>query len=94
MNCPHCHTKLITKDRGGIDVEHCPRCGGIWLDHGDMDRILDRSQATESMTNRGLRFARPERDLWYQEDHDEHRDYAVFTPGRRPTWFEELFQHE
>ncbi len=90
MNCPHCKTELIVTERGGIEVEECPRCGGIWLDKGDMERIVDRTEATATMSARSMRYSRGDRDDY----HDEPRDYAARGPGRRPTWFEDLFRSE
>ncbi|WP_237066723.1 zf-TFIIB domain-containing protein [Microbulbifer guangxiensis] len=49
MHCPACKdTSLITSERAGIEVDYCPNCRGIWLDRGELDKIIERS-ATEAL---------------------------------------------
>lgn len=44
MHCPACKdTSLVTSDRAGIEVDYCPNCRGIWLDRGELDKIIERS---------------------------------------------------
>jgi len=47
MNCPHCASvALVMSERQGIEIDYCPRCRGVWLDRGELDKIIDRSVAT------------------------------------------------
>ena len=43
MLCPHCKVPLTITDRQGIEIDFCPNCRGVWLDRGELDKILDRS---------------------------------------------------
>ena len=43
MKCPNCNTTLLITDRQGIEIDYCPNCRGIWLDRGELDKILERS---------------------------------------------------
>lgn len=45
MNCPVCGTALMATDRQGIEIDHCPRCRGVWLDRGELDKLIERSTA-------------------------------------------------
>lgn len=45
MNCPVCHVPLTIAQRQGIEIDHCPRCRGVWLDRGELDKIIERSAA-------------------------------------------------
>lgn len=46
MQCPVCKTKhLVMSERQGIEIDYCPQCRGVWLDRGELDKIIDRSQA-------------------------------------------------
>lgn len=46
MQCPVCNdTKLQMMERQGIEVDYCPDCRGVWLDRGELDKILERSAA-------------------------------------------------
>lgn len=44
MNCPVCKTvELNIADRQGIEIDYCPQCRGVWLDRGELDKIIERS---------------------------------------------------
>lgn len=45
MHCPNDNTELRQTDRQGVEVDYCPICRGIWLDRGELEKILDRSVA-------------------------------------------------
>lgn len=48
MNCPTCNTPLLITDRQGVELDYCPQCRGIWLDHGELDKIAQRSAVSET----------------------------------------------
>jgi Zn-finger nucleic acid-binding protein len=49
MKCPVCNeVDLTMSDRQGIEIDYCPKCRGVWLDRGELDKIIERSQAYES----------------------------------------------
>ena len=43
MKCPKCNIALVVADRNGIEIDYCPDCRGIWLDRGELDKIIERS---------------------------------------------------
>ncbi len=43
MQCPVCHVPLAMSDRQGIEIDYCPQCRGVWLDRGELDKIIERS---------------------------------------------------
>ncbi|AAZ97150.1 conserved hypothetical protein [Thiobacillus denitrificans ATCC 25259] len=44
MHCPVCKTvDLVMSERQGIEIDYCPQCRGVWLDRGELDKIIDRS---------------------------------------------------
>lgn len=43
MKCPNCNETLMMSDRNGIEIDYCPNCRGVWLDRGELDKIIDRS---------------------------------------------------
>ena len=42
MKCPKCQTDLMISDRQGIEIDFCPQCRGVWLDRGELDKIIER----------------------------------------------------
>ncbi len=45
MRCPIDGNELKMTERSGIEVDYCPTCRGVWLDRGELDKIIERSQA-------------------------------------------------
>ena len=45
MACPVCRVPLAMSDRQGIEIDYCPQCRGVWLDRGELDKIVERSAA-------------------------------------------------
>ena len=43
MHCPHCIEELKLAERKGIEIDYCPNCRGVWLDRGELDKIIERS---------------------------------------------------
>ena len=44
MKCPNCNETLVMSDRNGVEIDYCPSCRGVWLDRGELDKIIERSQ--------------------------------------------------
>ena len=82
MNCPTCpDERLLITDRQGVEVDYCPGCRGIWLDRGELDKILDRADTTgSSQVDDRLVSSRPadrHDDRWRDDDRrrdDDHFD--------------------
>lgn len=65
MNCPVCKdVQLVMSERQGIEIDYCPQCRGIWLDRGELDKIIERSNA-ELPSNKCP-------DSKYRDGHDSH----------------------
>ena len=45
MKCPTDSATLVMSERSGIEIDYCPECRGVWLDRGELDKILDRAAA-------------------------------------------------
>lgn len=44
MTCPVCKTvALVMTDRQGVEIDYCPQCRGVWLDRGELDKLIERS---------------------------------------------------
>lgn len=46
--CPACRLGLVMTDRQGVEIDYCPKCRGVWLDRGELDKIIERSAAYEA----------------------------------------------
>lgn len=43
MHCPSCIVDLNITERQGVEIDYCPQCRGVWLDRGELDKIIERS---------------------------------------------------
>ena len=74
MNCPVCASGLQPVDRGGIEIDVCPRCRGVWLDRGELDKLI----AAASSYYGGRRG---DDDSDFGDDSDYGRRQAPLPPG-------------
>lgn len=58
--CPHCRVDLTMSDRQGIEIDYCPKCRGVWLDRGELDKIIERNAAYESRPPAPQAIAQPQ----------------------------------
>lgn len=86
MQCPNDNTTLVMADRVGIEIDYCPTCRGVWLDRGELDKIVERSEASQRGDNRG-------RDSDYRDGHGSrgHSSSGHGSGRRRGGWLGELF---
>lgn len=68
MKCPVDNTELRMTERQGIEIDYCPQCRGVWLDRGELDKIIERSAMLEA----GARRESPSYDKDYDRDDDEY----------------------
>jgi len=50
MHCPVDGEELVVTDRSGVEIDYCPKCRGVWLDRGELDKIINRSGSAEPET--------------------------------------------
>lgn len=95
MKCPICTTSdLLMTERLGIEIDYCPQCRGVWLDRGELDKIIERSMR-EPIHLASVPAPQAVRQAPQQDDnshgyrdnhHDGHRD----NRGKKSIW-KELF---
>ncbi|HYB99115.1 MAG TPA: zf-TFIIB domain-containing protein [Candidatus Limnocylindrales bacterium] len=84
MNCPRCNTAVLDeRDRDGIVVDACPSCRGIWLDRGELEKLIARAtrELDELEARRPERAPEPQR---YEDRPDRGRPYADAAYGEPP----------
>ena len=87
MQCPTDGTTLTMSERSGIEIDYCPQCRGVWLDRGELDKIIERSAAYEAP-------AAPPPASFDREPRREPRYDSYQQPYRRKrkeSWLSELF---
>ena len=90
MNCPICHVALVISDKQGIEIDYCPKCRGIWLDRGELDKIIERS--TPEGQNRF--YGSNQSFNQHHNDHDRHKyqsDGDYYRNHKQKNWLSDLF---
>jgi Zn-finger nucleic acid-binding protein len=88
MKCPRCaNVDLLMSERSGVEIDYCPTCRGVWLDRGELDKVIERSTGPQPQSGGG----RYEEPRIRPDDHhdDKHGQYG--SKGRRRGWLGELF---
>lgn len=85
MKCPACNTVLLITERQGIEIDYCPDCRGIWLDRGELDKIIEKSAGDFPTGSHKQDYYKREHHGEHHHDH-EHDDHdSAFDPktGRK-----------
>jgi Zn-finger nucleic acid-binding protein len=103
MNCPICNITLLMADRQGIEIDYCPTCRGIWLDRGELEKIIDRSAGLNPAMDPGMGsppmgsppMGSPDGYNYRRDGHDGHDDhhgsYDQYGRRRKKGLLGELF---
>lgn len=62
MQCPSDGTTLLMSERQGVEIDYCPQCRGVWLDRGELDKILERAAAEADAATPRTAGPAPQRD--------------------------------
>jgi len=82
MKCPSCtDAVLVMTDRQGVEIDYCPTCRGVWLDRGELDKIIERSTQPMPSTRR-------DDDDW--DDDDDKYKYGK-KKSKTKSFFGEIF---
>lgn len=93
MKCPVCtNVNLVMSERQGVEIDYCPECRGVWLDRGELDKIIERAAQQEPVT--------PQPPRYEPQANSPHQGHAPgyghgYSHGQKPyrkkSFLEELF---
>ena len=86
MKCPSDNATLVMSERSGIEIDYCPECRGVWLDRGELDKILERATADVAPAPKYAepRYAEPRYD-------DRSRHQQPYRKKKTSHWLGEIF---
>ncbi len=101
MNCPVCNSRLESYEKHGVEIDVCPGCRGVWLDRGELEKILE----AEMRHGAGHSVAYGHGGHGHEDDHEHRKDRGFYgerheheahdgrhgPPGRRRSLLTELF---
>ena len=87
MQCPICtDTALVMSERQGVELDYCPKCRGVWLDRGELDKLIERS-ATMSPAPAGNVAARSQPQFVDSDYEHGRRPHS----NRKKSWLSDIF---
>lgn len=87
MNCPKCNVNLVMSERQGIEIDYCPTCRGVWLDRGELDKIIERASLPTGQPGGGQQSQMPpsQDNRYYDRKNDDYYKH------RKKNWLNDLF---
>lgn len=90
MKCPICEVDLQMTERQGVEIDYCPKCRGVWMDRGELDKIIEKSAASNPILERRIPEMNNQQE--YHDHHDDHNSgYGYKKKHKREGFLGELF---
>lgn len=84
MKCPVCKdVTLLTSEKKGVEIDYCPECRGIWLDRGELEKLVDAEERAYSNRDRDDRSNRDHHKDDRYDEYDDYRDDKYGHHNRR-----------
>ena len=94
MKCPVCpQSVLVMADRQGVEIDYCPSCRGVWLDRGELDKLMEKSaskEAAAAYSQASPAAASHGRPDFVDSDY-RHKSGGQHGYPRRKSWLSEIF---
>ncbi|MDD5365401.1 MAG: zf-TFIIB domain-containing protein [Gallionellaceae bacterium] len=101
MKCPVCkETDLLMTERMGVEIDYCPQCRGIWLDRGELDKLMEKAEQGVGAPDLRGQPGGCQGDDRHHEDrqHKDHHGHGGYGHGqhysRRRSWLGNLFDFD
>lgn len=98
MQCPTDGATLVMSERSGIEIDYCPTCRGVWLDRGELDKIIERSLTQPGPGAPAPQAAPPPPQQYsapppqqYQQGYQQRGYQQGHYKKRKESWLSELF---
>lgn len=91
MACPVDGAALVMSERSGIEIDYCPTCRGVWLDRGELDKIIERNAASQAPQPPPPQQAQAQQPWGNQPPQHYGHGYGHKPYKRRKSFLEELF---
>jgi Zn-finger nucleic acid-binding protein len=96
MKCPVCpDSSLLMTDRQGVEIDYCPQCRGVWLDRGELDKLIERSASTTVAAPAAMPASQPlypPQGYPRKDDHhSSHHGTYGYDQHRKKSWLAEIF---
>ena len=91
MKCPVCTIELKMSDRQGIEIDYCPQCRGVWLDRGELDKIIERSTSYQQGVYKDRHEHRSEHKEKLEHHGYEHEYKQKHKKSKMKSFLKDIF---
>ncbi len=84
IKCPNCSDEMILTDRYGVEIDHCPRCKGVWLDRGELEKVANMQNKYDDDHYNKYHFGK-------DRDYDDDDDYYSRRKHKKRGFLEDMF---
>lgn len=95
MDCPICQVTLQLSDRHGVEIDYCPKCRGIWLDRGELEKLVELSVQAQSPAPPPMRYSD---DGYLEDQYAQRRDSSNhqhnYRSRKKESWLGNLFDFD
>jgi Zn-finger nucleic acid-binding protein len=88
MKCPHCNdVTLVMSERQGVEIDYCPQCRGVWLDRGELDKLIAHDVAAAPASQPA--YPQPGRRPDFEDS--DYRHNSGYGRRKPKSWLSEIF---
>ena len=99
MKCPNDSATLVMSERAGVEIDYCPECRGVWLDRGELDKLIERAAdhlapaPPAAPAPSSYERERDERQQHHQQRYADPQRYASqpYRKKRKESWLSDIF---
>ena len=96
MKCPVDGAQLVMTERSGVEIDYCPQCRGVWLDRGELDKIIDRASPPVALQEPGREpprgeYREPPRGEYRGDYRPQHRDDDYYKKKKKKSFLDDIF---
>ena len=85
LRCPNCATEMMLSNKNGVEIDHCPRCRGVWLDRGELEKITSMQNRYDDDHYRKYHNGK---------DYDDDDDYYHRRKHKKKSFFGDMFDFD
>lgn len=89
MTCPNCGETLLMTERLKVEIDYCPKCRGVWLDKGELDKLLDiaakETEKTQPKVQQQPNYQQSPsyKQEHYKDDYHKHHKYGYYPKKKK-----------
>jgi Zn-finger nucleic acid-binding protein len=83
MTCPNCGETLLMTERLKVEIDYCPKCRGVWLDKGELDKLLDIAAQQMEQQKPNIQQQPSYKQEYYKEDYHKHHKEGYYPKKKK-----------